>query len=52
MSALPPKADIDECDRHVRFVPNGDICPHKNAPHKKQSGNGMDAAAFRRNAPT
>jgi hypothetical protein len=21
MSALPPKADIAECDRHVRFVP-------------------------------
>ena len=25
MSALPPKADIDECDRHVRFVPKADI---------------------------
>ena len=22
MSALPPKADIAECDWHVRFVPN------------------------------
>ena len=21
MSALPPKADIAKCDRHVRFVP-------------------------------
>jgi hypothetical protein len=21
MSALPPKADIDERDRHIRFVP-------------------------------
>ena len=26
MSALPPKADIAECDRHVRFVPKADIC--------------------------
>ena len=25
MSALPPKADIDECDWHVRFVPKADI---------------------------
>jgi len=25
MSALPPKADIRCCDRHVRFVPKGDI---------------------------
>ena len=25
MSALPPKADIDEYDRHVRFVPKADI---------------------------
>jgi hypothetical protein len=25
MSALPPKADIVECDRHVRFVPIADI---------------------------
>jgi hypothetical protein len=25
MSALPPKADIDERDRHVRFVPKADI---------------------------
>jgi hypothetical protein len=25
MSALPPKADIAECDRHVRFVPIADI---------------------------
>ena len=24
MSALPPKADIAECDRHVRFVPKAD----------------------------
>ena len=25
MSALPPKADIAERDRHVRFVPKVDI---------------------------
>jgi hypothetical protein len=25
MSALPPKADIAECDRHVCFVPKCDI---------------------------
>jgi hypothetical protein len=25
MSALPPKGDIVECDRHVRFVPEADI---------------------------
>jgi hypothetical protein len=25
MSALPPKADIADRDRHVRFVPIGDI---------------------------
>jgi hypothetical protein len=25
MSALPPKADIAECDRDVRFVPKADI---------------------------
>jgi hypothetical protein len=25
MSALPPKADIAECDHHVRFVPEADI---------------------------
>jgi hypothetical protein len=25
MSALPPKADIAECDHHVRFVPKADI---------------------------
>jgi hypothetical protein len=25
MSALPPKADIGERDRNVRFVPKGDI---------------------------
>ena len=25
MSALPPKADIAERDRHVRFAPKADI---------------------------
>jgi hypothetical protein len=25
MSALPPKADIDRCKWHVRFVPKVDI---------------------------
>jgi hypothetical protein len=25
MSALPPKADIAERDRHVRFVPEADV---------------------------
>jgi hypothetical protein len=25
MSALPPKADIAEDDRHVRYVPKADI---------------------------
>jgi hypothetical protein len=25
MSALPPKADIAERDRHVRFVPKADM---------------------------
>jgi len=33
MSALPPKADIAECDRHVRFVPKADVsrCSKTNA---------------------
>ena len=26
MSALPPKADIPQRDRHVRFVPKADTC--------------------------
>jgi hypothetical protein len=26
MSALPPEADIAECDRDVRFVPKADSC--------------------------
>jgi hypothetical protein len=25
MSALPPKADINGCGRHVRYVPKADI---------------------------
>jgi hypothetical protein len=28
MSALPPKADIAKCDRHVRFVPQADIASY------------------------
>ena len=28
VSALPPKADVVECDRHVRFVPKADIGYH------------------------
>jgi hypothetical protein len=27
MSALPPKADITERDRHARFVPKADMRP-------------------------
>jgi hypothetical protein len=30
MSAIPPKADIAERDRHVRFVPKADIRWEKN----------------------
>jgi hypothetical protein len=29
MSALPPKADITECDWDVRFVPQADIVQHR-----------------------
>ena len=43
MSALPPKADILRCTRHVRFVPIEDICITKNwdriLPHRVGSGN-------------
>ena len=31
MSALPPKADIAECDGDVRFVPKADICNAANS---------------------
>ena len=31
MSALPPKADIVERDRHVRFVPKADSCSAANS---------------------
>jgi len=31
MSALPPKADITERGRHVRFVPKADICAAANS---------------------
>ena len=30
MSALPPKADIAERDRNVRFVPKADSCTAAN----------------------
>ena len=30
MSALPPKADIDRRDGHVRLVPKADICSAAN----------------------
>jgi len=30
MSALPPKADITERHRHVRFVPKADSCTAAN----------------------
>jgi len=30
MSALPPKADIERHDWHVRFVPKADICTAAN----------------------
>ena len=37
MSALPPKADLVQRDRDVRFVPKADIqtaiFPLRNAPH-------------------
>ena len=32
MSALPPKADIDRCPYHVRFVPLTDITPIIRSP--------------------
>jgi len=41
MSALPPKADIVERDRHVRFVPKPDI----NATHL--SGQRLDEIQVR-----
>jgi hypothetical protein len=31
MSALPPKADIDERDCHVRFVPKADVSMQQDA---------------------
>jgi hypothetical protein len=33
MSALPPKADIDRRDRHVRLVPTADSCTAANDVH-------------------
>jgi hypothetical protein len=38
MSALPPKADIAECDQDVRFVPEADIGKGSTAvPQTQQS---------------
>src|SRR5262245_30773063 len=37
-SALPPKADIDPRDRHVRFVPKADLCTAANASASSLSG--------------
>jgi hypothetical protein len=43
MSALPPKADINERYCHVRFVPKADIAPlsldHQISELFKESGN-------------
>jgi len=38
MSALPPKADIVQRDRHVRFVPKADIL--RCSKERRYSGNG------------
>jgi hypothetical protein len=38
MSVLPPKADIGESDRHVRFVP---ILLQKSAPTRLIGENGQ-----------
>jgi len=35
MSALPPKADIAEHRRDVRFVPKGDITRLQMSPHER-----------------
>jgi len=42
VSALPPKADIAERDRHVRFVPKADM--HR-CPGLFRGGAGADNAA-------
>jgi hypothetical protein len=48
MSALPPKADIAEGDRHVRFVPKADILLHsKTAPIRLPRRRGQAATAAR-----
>jgi len=36
MSALPPKADIAERDRHVRFVPKAESCTAAIDPSLRQ----------------
>jgi hypothetical protein len=37
MSAIPPKADIDMCEWHVRFVPKADIHPPQSALPPKRT---------------
>jgi hypothetical protein len=37
MSALPPKADIANCDRHVRFVPKAAVSRCSKNPLSKAS---------------
>src|SRR5215813_6919469 len=54
MSALPPKADIERHDWHVRFVPLEDICSAANlhsirSPRRRAAAGGT---ARRRRAPS
>jgi len=42
MSALPPKADIAERDRHVRFVPEADIAREDTSSDFRFHGAGRD----------
>ena len=48
MSALPPKADIAECDGDVRFVPKADIThatderSNNESEHRKQNLHHVD----------
>src|ERR1035437_4451226 len=50
-SALPPKADVAQCSRHVRLVPEADIRPPKRRPNnaaqrKKPPGGGLSMQTF------
>jgi hypothetical protein len=58
MSALPPKADMDERDEHVRFVPKADICTAAKVGaiqylfrHGRQSGSEYCGQVPLRNSP-